>query len=322
MSLKPKTTLNPTPPKAKVSWKKGLLKYAFLSAVSWGALGYYAPSATQTISQTVEDKVTHYRQKMGLENFLTEKSENIPPEEQPIVVTPAEEKLWQLFGEFTQEDFMMQVSDSWHAALGRQKALMQNSESRAQMQKWLSQFDYLKNKPIEKRVEDISWAVNRYMSFTSDYVLDKQLDYWAAPIESVTRGEGDVEDYALLKYHALRYVGVPEDHLYIAVVGPQAKNYYDHQILLVDIKEPNLKQALVEDMVPDTISDLLDLSPQHDFVILGSDMNAIDNQIRLSPQSYKPYFIMNANGLQKGKDWKPSWSSVRPQAKKSFRNYM
>ncbi|WP_237707120.1 transglutaminase-like cysteine peptidase [Pseudoalteromonas sp. BSi20652] len=44
-------------------------------------------------------------------------------------------------------------------------------------------------------------------------MLWKQNDYWTTPLETLGRGLGDCEDYAIAKYISLRALGVIDDKL-------------------------------------------------------------------------------------------------------------
>lgn len=119
--------------------------------------------------------------------------------------------------------------------------------------KWTSMFDRFDknlNKASSKRIiQDIQTELAEYKS-SSIYSMAKQVnammnkqkyigdnknwgksDYWATPIEFMTRG-GDCEDFAIAKYVALRALGVPENNMRIAIVQDQKKNV-PHAILVV-----------------------------------------------------------------------------------------
>jgi hypothetical protein len=53
------------------------------------------------------------------------------------------------------------------------------------------------------------------------YAIDDKIygdDYWATPYETIAAGSGDCEDVAILKYFALRHLGVPHEAMRIAQV--------------------------------------------------------------------------------------------------------
>ncbi len=87
-----------------------------------------------------------------------------------------------------------------------------------------------KSDSIHAMAKDVNAMMNK-----QKYIVDNknwgQSDYWATPIEFLTRG-GDCEDFAIAKYVALRALGVPENRLRIAIVQDKKKNI-PHAILIV-----------------------------------------------------------------------------------------
>ncbi len=65
-------------------------------------------------------------------------------------------------------------------------------------------------------------AVNQYfnqkIAFAEDTVAWGQTDYWASPLEALSKGQGDCEDYALAKYFSLLAAGVPVARLRLVYV--------------------------------------------------------------------------------------------------------
>jgi predicted transglutaminase-like cysteine proteinase len=70
-----------------------------------------------------------------------------------------------------------------------------------------------------KRVNDF---FNRQTQFGEDAGIWGQADYWATPLETLGRGAGDCEDFAIAKYFTLRESGVVPDKLRLIYV--RAKN--------------------------------------------------------------------------------------------------
>lgn len=56
-------------------------------------------------------------------------------------------------------------------------------------------------------------------------------DYWATPKEFIIEGRGDCEDYAISKYFALSYLGIPKEKLFLAIVKVTNAATY-HMVLL------------------------------------------------------------------------------------------
>lgn len=69
------------------------------------------------------------------------------------------------------------------------------------------------------RLGEVNRAVNlsiRANSDLSQYGVD---DFWSAPLATIEKGAGDCEDYAILKYLALREAGISPDDLRLLIVS-------------------------------------------------------------------------------------------------------
>ncbi len=56
------------------------------------------------------------------------------------------------------------------------------------------------------------------MQFIDDSILWKKKDYWATPVEFLSKGGGDCEDFSLAKYFTLKALGVAEGKLNLTYV--------------------------------------------------------------------------------------------------------
>lgn len=57
-----------------------------------------------------------------------------------------------------------------------------------------------------KRINDF---FNQHIVFDDDINIWQQTDYWATPLETIGKGRGDCEDFAIAKYYSLRLAGIP-----------------------------------------------------------------------------------------------------------------
>ena len=78
-----------------------------------------------------------------------------------------------------------------------------------------------------ERLARVNTFFNRRLRFDDDSVVWKEPDYWATPLESLARGAGDCEDFAIAKYASLLVAGVPSERLRLIYVrarigGPQS----------------------------------------------------------------------------------------------------
>lgn len=75
-----------------------------------------------------------------------------------------------------------------------------------------------------ERLEVVNQFFNRQLRYEEDIDLWHETDYWATPIQSLIKGAGDCEDYAIGKYFSLRRLGIPADKLRITYVKALRQN--------------------------------------------------------------------------------------------------
>jgi predicted transglutaminase-like cysteine proteinase len=83
---------------------------------------------------------------------------------------------------------------------------------------WRAMIEAGKPLPERERLELVNNFFNNRVFFEEDRIVWKQADYWATPLETLGRGEGDCEDYSIGKYVTLGLLGVPIEKLRITYV--------------------------------------------------------------------------------------------------------
>ncbi|MBL0731032.1 transglutaminase-like cysteine peptidase [Piscinibacter sp. HJYY11] len=71
------------------------------------------------------------------------------------------------------------------------------------------------------QLQTVNQFFNRRIQFREDTEAWGQVDYWASPLESLDKGQGDCEDYAIAKYFSLLAVGMPVAKLRLVYVRAQ-----------------------------------------------------------------------------------------------------
>src|SRR3546814_3669 len=74
--------------------------------------------------------------------------------------------------------------------------------------------------------------VNREIAYIGDDRNYRQRDYWATAEQTIARGKGDCEDFAILKMQMLRAAGIDPDRMKLVLLRDLAANA-DHAFLLV-----------------------------------------------------------------------------------------
>lgn len=78
-----------------------------------------------------------------------------------------------------------------------------------------------------EQLQTINNWVNRHVA----YAVDSRGDHWADLSETIARGRGDCEDFAIAKMRLLERAGVPADALYLVIVTDTINNL-DHAVLV------------------------------------------------------------------------------------------
>jgi len=84
----------------------------------------------------------------------------------------------------------------------------------------------------EAKAALINQYVNRRVRYTEDIVQYGKADYWAAADQTLRRGRGDCEDYAIAKFQMLREAGVSPHDLYLVLVNDLVRRA-DHAVLVM-----------------------------------------------------------------------------------------
>lgn len=71
------------------------------------------------------------------------------------------------------------------------------------------------------QLQAINQFFNRRILFRDDTEAWGQIDHWASPLETLDKGQGDCEDYAIAKYFSLLAVGMPTSKLRLVYVRAQ-----------------------------------------------------------------------------------------------------
>ena len=83
-----------------------------------------------------------------------------------------------------------------------------------------------------ERLEAVNQYVNRRVEFMDDSRQYGRADVWTAANETLRRGRGDCEDYAIAKLQMLRRAGVADRDLYLVIVKDLISRA-DHAVLVV-----------------------------------------------------------------------------------------
>ncbi len=119
-------------------------------------------------------------------------------------------------------------------------------EARTRLVSWENMFKNDGGADMEK-LEKINTFFNKRIIFVNDADLYGVKDYWATPVEFLSRGAGDCEDFAIAKYFSLKMMGVSEEKLRIAYVKALRYNMF-HMVMLY-YSNPGADPLILDNLV-------------------------------------------------------------------------
>jgi predicted transglutaminase-like cysteine proteinase len=94
---------------------------------------------------------------------------------------------------------------------------------------------------------------NRRIRYAEDIDNWGVIDYWASPLETLDKGAGDCEDFAIAKYFTLVALGVPDARLrmvYVRANIPAAPGGYVPHMVLAYYPGPDADPLVLDNLVP------------------------------------------------------------------------
>lgn len=118
--------------------------------------------------------------------------------------------------------------------------------------KLLAIVDAARTREGRARYGEINRAINLAIKATSDLAQYGEIDVWASPLVTFSRGAGDCEDYAIAKLVALRLAGIATNDLRMVIVHDFVRGE-DHAIAAAKLDGrwltlDNRRMAMVEDV--------------------------------------------------------------------------
>ncbi|MEK6664434.1 MAG: transglutaminase-like cysteine peptidase [Pseudomonadota bacterium] len=112
---------------------------------------------------------------------------------------------------------------------------------------------------------------NRRIWFKEDQQIWGVKDYWATPMETLGKGEGDCEDFAIAKYFTLLNLGFTNDQLRFMRAtlrfGGEGSSVKQAHMVLAFYSAPGAEPLLLDSLVTEIfpLSRRPDLTPQYSF---------------------------------------------------------
>jgi predicted transglutaminase-like cysteine proteinase len=121
------------------------------------------------------------------------------------------------------------------------------SEARLRLKEWEQIINELKHHSSAEVIATINEYFNKTVSQEVDDRDEKEYDYWQSPIETLVKGSGDCEDFAMAKYVSLRLLGIPAEQLLIGLV--HYPEYNDTHAVLLFFPKDDIDPLVLDNVV-------------------------------------------------------------------------
>ncbi len=120
---------------------------------------------------------------------------------------------------------------------------------------WQNLLQEAKDLPINEKLKRVNTFFNHHITFAEDIDVWGQDDYWATPMESLSKGRGDCEDYVIAKYFVLRELNVPEKQLRLiyvkAHIGRVDSEVEQAHMILAYYPTPDEEPLILDNLITD-----------------------------------------------------------------------
>ena len=102
------------------------------------------------------------------------------------------------------------------------------------LEEWFALLDRLESTDLDTQLRDVNDFFNRRVRWDDDINIWGNEDYWATPLETMGKRQGDCEDYSIAKYVTLKELGVPGNQLrmiYVRARIGRSQNTIAHMVL-------------------------------------------------------------------------------------------
>jgi len=150
------------------------------------------------------------------------------------------------------------------------------------------------------KLQEVNSFINRSVAFGADLDVWGEEDFWATPAQTLSRGQGDCEDFAIAKYFSLVRMGVPSEKLRLTYVKAMTRNqahmvlaYYPSasaQPLILDNLDLRIRPA----------SERRDLLPVYSFNDLGVFLAKAPQRVSQPPQFLARWSELSERALADG----------------------
>ncbi|MGF6695115.1 putative transglutaminase-like cysteine proteinase [Metapseudomonas resinovorans] len=133
-----------------------------------------------------------------------------------------------------------------------EKRYGRSGPAKDRLQAWHDLLESGRRLTERQQLQAVNREINRQVRFSDDTALWQRRDYWATPVETLAKGAGDCEDFALAKYFTLLQLGIAPDKLRITYARALELNQAHMVVTYYETPdaEPLVLDNLVDDILP------------------------------------------------------------------------
>ena len=132
------------------------------------------------------------------------------------------------------------------------------ADNQEPLRAWQNMLQESHTVPVIEQLKRVNEFFNRRIRFDEDTQIWGQSDYWATPLETLAKGAGDCEDFAIAKYFSLLALGIPAEQMRLIYVkarigGPGSAIQQAHMVLAfytAPDAEPQVLDNLITEIRP------------------------------------------------------------------------
>ncbi len=127
------------------------------------------------------------------------------------------------------------------------------AEAGRNLRDWQRQLDEAARRTTPENLKRTNEFFNRRIQFSDDQKVWGQSDYWATPMETLGKGAGDCEDFAIAKYFTLRNMGIPNEQLRLvyvkARIGGHTSTVTQAHMVLAWYADPDADPLVLDNLI-------------------------------------------------------------------------
>lgn len=120
---------------------------------------------------------------------------------------------------------------------------------------WQSMMASIKDASANEKIKRVNEFFNRRITWGDDHKVWGQADFWATPMDTLGKGMGDCEDFAIAKYFTLLNVGIPVAKLRLVYVkaknGNAPGSLEQAHMVMAYYPSPDAEPMIMDNMITD-----------------------------------------------------------------------